>query len=219
VSSSGQPAPAGRTRKPVPTDAAGIRHRSRSVYLVLNPVVVVVAFGHVLAHPAVVSHWTSAMTAQHGNPLAIVAVALLVFPKLAPGLSGFETGVAVMPLITGADDHDPKRPAQRIRNTRKLLTTAALIMSGYLITGSLVTTWLIPPSQFQNGGKASGRALAYLAHEYLGGTFGTGYDASTVAILWFAGASAMAGLLNLIPRFCPAAASPPSGPGRYGHWC
>jgi len=185
------------------SEAIGIAVVLVGVYLVLNLVVVVVAFGHVLAHPAVVSHWTSAMTAQHGNPLAIVAVALLVFPKLALGLSGFETGVAVMPLITGADDDDPERPAQRIRNTRKLLTTAALIMSGYLITSSLVTTWLIPPSQFQNGGKASGRALAYLAHEYLGGTFGTVYDASTVAILWFAGASAMAGLLNLIPRYLP----------------
>ncbi len=185
------------------SEAIGIAVVLVGVYLALNLVVVVVAFGHVFTHPTVISHWTSAMTAQHGNPLAIVAVALLVFPKLALGLSGFETGVAVMPLVTGAADDDPDRPAQRIRNTRKLLTTAALIMSAYLITSSLATTWLIPPAEFQNGGKASGRALAYLAHEYLGNAFGTVYDASTVAILWFAGASAMAGLLNLIPRYLP----------------
>ena len=76
-------------------------------------------------------------------------------------------------------------------------------MSVFLITSSLVTTWLIPEKEFEAGGKASGRALAYLAHLYLGDTFGTVYDISTIAILWFAGASAMAGLLNLIPRYLP----------------
>ena len=53
-----------------------------------------------------------------GHGLATVGFALLVFPKLALGLSGFETGVAVMPLV--------KTP-NRIENTRKLLATAALI--------------------------------------------------------------------------------------------
>ena len=184
-------------------EAIGLAVVLVAVYLALNAVVVVVAFGQVLAHPGVIGDWTAAMTRQHGDPVMIVAFAILVFPKLALGLSGFETGVAVMPLVRGAADDQPARPAGRIRNTRRLLTTAAVIMSCYLVTSSLVTTWLIPPAAFRAGGPANGRALAYLAHNELGNGLGTVYDLSTVAILWFAGASAMAGLLNLVPRYLP----------------
>jgi hypothetical protein len=169
----------------------------------LNIVVITVALGRVIAEPVLWSDWTTALTEQHGSPLVIVGIALLVFPRLALGLSGFETGVAVMPQIHGDVDDTPAHPAGRIRGAKRLLTTAALIMSVFLITSSVVTTLLIPPAEFQPGGDANGRALAYLAHEYLGNTFGSIYDASTIAILWFAGASAMAGLLNLIPRFLP----------------
>jgi hypothetical protein len=126
-----------------------------------------------------------------------------VFPKLALGLSGFETGVAVMPLIKGGPRDTPRYPVGRIRGTHRLLTTAALIMSVLLITSSVATTLLIPQAAFRPGGPANGRALAYLAHQYVGATFGTVYDVSTVFILWFAGASAMAGLLNLVPRYLP----------------
>src|SRR3712207_9156843 len=65
---------------------------------------------------------------------------------------------------SGDPDDDPERPAGRIRNTRKMLTVAALIMSFYLLSTSLVTTVLIPHKEFEPGGSADGRALAYLAH-------------------------------------------------------
>jgi hypothetical protein len=108
-----------------------------------------------------------------------------------------------MPHVNGDPTDTEARPVGRIRGTKRLLTTAALMMSAFLVTSSFVTTLLIPPAAFETGGRANGRALAYLAHEYLGNAFGTTYDASTIAILWFAGASAMAGMLNLIPRYLP----------------
>lgn len=173
------------------------------VYLVLNAVIIAVGLAHVAGESHVVTDWWAALSRQHGDPLIMIGLALLVFPKLALGLSGFETGVAVMPQIKGGASDTDERPLGRIHGAHKLLTTAALIMSGFLVTSSFVTTFLIPAAEFEEGGKANGRALAYLAHLYLGDGFGTVYDLSTIAILWFAGASAMAGLLNLVPRYLP----------------
>jgi hypothetical protein len=185
------------------TEAVGDADALVFAYLALNLVVVAVSLWEVAQDPDVIGDWTSALTAEHGSPLAMVGMAILVFPKLALGLSGFETGVAVMTHVEGDPGESETNPVGRIRNTKRLLIVAATIMSGYLIASSLVTTWLIPPREFEEGGQAAGRALAYLAHEYLGDGFGTVYDVSTIAILWFAGASAMAGLLNLIPRYLP----------------
>lgn len=108
-----------------------------------------------------------------------------------------------MPLVKGDPGDTPAEPTGRIRNAKKLLTTAALIMSVMLMGSAIVTTFLIPHEEFEPGGEANGRALAYLAHENLGDGFGTAYDIATIGILWFAGASAMAGLLNIVPRYLP----------------
>jgi hypothetical protein len=174
-----------------------------AVFLLLNAIVIAVAIGHVAENPVVIGDWWSALTTQHGNPLVMVGIALIVFPKLALGLSGFETGVAVMPQIRGDAGDTEDAPVGRIRGAKRLLITAAVTMSAFLITSSFVTTLLIPQAQFQPGGEANGRALAYLAHEYLGEGFGTVYDIATICILWFAGASALAGLLNIVPRYLP----------------
>jgi hypothetical protein len=192
------------------TEAIGIAVGLVGVYLALNVVVVGDGLIRVVTHPGRVEDWATALTTQHGNPVLVVGIALLVFPKLALGLSGFETGVAVMPHVRGAPGDTDEHPAGRIRGTRKMLTTAAAIMSVFLVTSSIITTVLIPQDAFAPGGEASGRALAYLAHENLGNVFGTVYDISTIAILWFAGASAMAGLLNLVPRYLPRFGMAPS---------
>ncbi len=185
------------------TEAIGIAIGLVVTYLGLNAIVIAVGFAEIAQHPTLLGDWKDSLTQEHGNPLMMIGVALLLFPRLALGLSGFETGVAVMPLVRGNASDTVKRPRGRIRNTGKLLTSAAIIMSVYLIASSLVTTILIPEEEFEEGGEASGRALAFLAHEHLGDAFGTLYDVSTIAILWFAGASALAGLLNIVPRYLP----------------
>ncbi|HKG13359.1 MAG TPA: hypothetical protein VKB12_08465 [Pyrinomonadaceae bacterium] len=197
-------------------EAIGIAVALVGVYLFLNVIVVGRGlFELFFLHPEALPRWYHDVLQAdvsifhvNGNPLLVLAAALYVFPKLALGLSGFETGVAVMPLVKGGRGDSQLRG--RVRNTRKLLLTAALIMSVMLITSSLVTSTLIPHEAFaapplgsHEGGKAYGRALAFLAYEFFGNAFGTAYDLSTIAILWFAGASAMAGLLNIVPRYLP----------------
>ncbi len=180
-------------------EAIGIAVVLTIAYLSLNTVVLGVAINYVLHHHELLPNWETALKQQFHSPWSMLGYSLLIFPKLALGLSGFETGVAVMPLIKSEDG----TIVRRIVNTRKLLMWAALIMSVFLMASSFATTLSIPAKEFQPGGAANGRALAYLAHARMGDAFGTVYDVSTILILWFAGASAMAALLNLVPRYLP----------------
>ncbi|MFL6466935.1 MAG: amino acid transporter [Pyrinomonadaceae bacterium] len=209
-------------------EAIGIAVVIVALFLVFNLITISVGFYHVFfLNPEVLGNWQNLLWAHpgvNGNVLMLAATAMLLFPKLALGLSGFETGVVVMPLIESgvANPKDPSEPIHlstfvkadadpdvqaqldgRIRNGKKLLTGAAVIMSFYLIGSSIITTMLVPFSEIEEGGKAYGRAISYISHEFLGSGYGTAYDISTILILWFAGASAMAGLLNIVPRYLP----------------
>ncbi len=184
-------------------EAIGIAILVVFAYLLANIAVLARSLLEVWRHPELVSGWEQGVVSLHGGFGPALIASLFIFPKLALGLSGFETGVAVMPLVRGDPTDSPEQPAGRIRNARKMLLTAALIMSVALILSSFVTATLIPAAEHQPGGRAHDRALAFLAHEYLGNEFGTFYDIVTIAILWFAGASAMAGLLNLVPQYLP----------------
>ena len=185
------------------TEAIGIAVVLVALFMSLNAVVIGVSLAQVASRPMVVPDWWSALSQQHADPFLAIGIAILVFPKLALGLWGFETGVDVIPQITGGPGDTPSKPRGRIRGAQRLLTTAAIIMSVFLLLSSAVTTLLIPQKDFAPGGPANGTALSYLAHNYLGPVFGTVYDVSTIAILWFAGASAMAGLIDLVPRYLP----------------
>lgn len=184
-------------------EAIGVAMVAAIPYLILNLVVVIRGAIEVVHHPEVFSRWSLELS-THGDWTMVLLVSGILFPKLALGMSGFETGVTVMPLVKGAATDEGQRiPWGRVRATRKLLLAAAVIMSFFLISTSLMTTLLIPPEAYHEGGPAAGRAVAYLAHELLGHGFGTLFDISTMTILWFAGASATAGLLHLIPRYLP----------------
>jgi len=207
-------------------EAIGIAVGLVAIYLFLNSIVITYGVFDLVTHPSHFPEWKHALLQHpkvHGNTWLIIGVSLMLFPRLALGLSGFETGVAVMPLVKGDDDlseadwaniqvtrtglGEDRQARQllrgRIHNAKKLLRYAALIMSVMLISSSFVTSILIPAEKFAEGGEANGRAIAYLAHQFFGDIFGTVYDLSTISILWFAGASAMAGLLSIVPRYLP----------------
>ena len=209
------------------SEAIGIAVGIVALFLTMNVVVIGTGLHQIfVVRPEVFANWQQLVWAEPrvgGSVLWLVLLSLWFFPKLALGLSGFETGVVVMPLIksdsNGATVHPPQHRVEmdegemseseraqiqsRIKNGKKLLAGAALIMSVMLVGSSIITSMLIPGELFQSGGEAYGRALSYLAHTMLGGIFGTVYDVSTILILWFAGASAMAGLLNIVPRYLP----------------
>ena len=199
------------------------------VFLFLNLIVIGGGLLHLATHTGLIETWWGRVVSgdwhlsagnrpiSGTNGLSIILISILIFPKLALGLSGFETGVAVMALVRGRPTDTPEHPEGRIQNTRKLLLAAAVIMSVLLLCSSFVVSTMIPPEAFSRGLNddptklyAKDRALAYIAHGdgphkilLAGRAFGTIYDISTVVILWFAGASAMAGLLNLVPKYLP----------------
>jgi hypothetical protein len=116
-----------------------------ALFLALNAVVVGVGLTQIVATPQPIGSWTQALTAHGTGFLDIAGPAIIAFPLLVLGLSGFETGVSMMPLVAATGTDPQQRLANRVKNTRKLLTTAAVIMSVYLITTSFITTVLIPP--------------------------------------------------------------------------
>lgn len=145
----------------------------------------------------------------------LLRLALVSFPYVALGLSGFELSMAVVPFVRGRDDDDPEHPRQRIRNMRKLLVTAATVMACALLGSVTVAATLVPMREFENQGAAVHRALSYLAHggrlsnglpgnalnALFGPEFGTVYDACTIAILCLAGACVAIALRDYVPEY------------------
>jgi hypothetical protein len=196
-----------------------------ALYLLLTAVVIGSGLSYLLRHPHFVQTWWQKCASDAGispasgsvvsGSLSLIARCLFSFPQMSLGLSGFELSMVVLPFIKSDDDCEGTSIVQRVRSGRKLLVAAAAIMSLYLLSATLITTILIPPTALTTTGQAANRALAYLAHggalidgqvavqinPVFGGVFGTVYDLSTIAVLCLAGASVTLGLRTLVPQY------------------
>jgi hypothetical protein len=193
-----------------------------ALYLLFNAVVIGSGLVYLAANPQRFADWGDQLAAgdwrvqapsAFGGWGGLALLCLLLLPELALGFSGFEMSLLLMPQVKGDPDDDCARPRGRIRNTRKMLVVAAVIMCVYLLGSVVVTTLLVPPEAYQ--GEARNRALAYLAHggalsagdgptqllPFFDRPFGTLYDLTTILLLSLAGTSVMTALATLLPQF------------------
>src|SRR5207247_5936048 len=90
-------------------------------YMGLNLVVLLRGLVEILLHPDLITGWRAALHV-HGDFPALLLASAIIFPKLALGLSGFETGVSVMPIVEGEPgDETAPLPRGRLRPTPRLL--------------------------------------------------------------------------------------------------
>ena len=192
-------------------------------YLALVTLIIASGVAHLVEHPELFQSWVDAIfagpTPMEEAPAgetdwiwAWLGIALWSFPQMALGLSGFEMILTVVTRVRGGAADTPEG---RIRNTRKLMLTAAAIMAVYLVSSVLVTTLYVPREVLGPGGEAEHRALAYLAHgmplveqagdaplnSLFGHDFGDLFDLSTALVLCLAGATVTLGLQNMLPHY------------------
>jgi hypothetical protein len=196
-----------------------------TAYLITTGLVIFSSLSYIVGHPSIWQSWlervlhaaSAAPDQRDGYALAgrWFGVALWCFPQIALGLSGFELIMTTAPNLRGLGPSGEPSIQGRVRNTRKLMMVAALIMAVYMTSAVIVTSLLMPAETLGPGGNAQHRALAYIAHggelaagisatevhPWFSDHFGDVYDLATVAILCLAGASVMMGLRGLVPHY------------------
>lgn len=187
------------------------------VFLALTGVVVGSGLAHLARHSDQLAGWIETVRRTSPEPgenpgalfTTMILVALITLPQMALGLSGFELSMTSVPLVRGHQGQDSDHNRKRIRGSRALIVSAALLMTPLLLGAVLVVTLLLP------AGAAEYRTLSYLAHggpladgqsgtllnPWFGPVFGTLYDLSTILILFLAGASVTISLRDLVPPY------------------
>ena len=77
------------------SEAIGLAAGVAIPYILLNVIVLGRCIQEIAAHPELLIHWRAGLSAR-SDWTGLVLASAIVFPKLALGLSGFETGVSVM---------------------------------------------------------------------------------------------------------------------------
>jgi hypothetical protein len=192
-------------------------------YLTVSGVVVGSGLRYIYEHRELVDQWWATVL-EHGGIWRktddihsliwrLLALVIPAFPQMALAISGFELSMTSAPLVKGWPGETPQNPRGRIRNCRKLMIAAALVMAVYVVASVFVCTLLVPQGRLGVAGEAQHRALAYLAHggqtaqhisaselnPWFGRKFGSAYDGCAVLILCLAGASSIIALRDLVP--------------------
>ncbi|HEX7377871.1 MAG TPA: hypothetical protein VF278_12195 [Pirellulales bacterium] len=191
-------------------------------YLILSGIVIGSGLVYLAGHRELIEQWWR-QALMHGGVLRktegvhslvwrLLAAVVPTFPQMALAISGFELSMTVAPLVQGKAD-DAGDISGRVRNTRKLMAAAALLMAVYVTAAVFVTTILVPQRGEGFIQSAEHRTLAYLAHggatadgtdfthinRLAGRRLGSAYDGCAVLVLCLAGASSVIALRDLVP--------------------
>lgn len=189
-------------------------------YLLLNGLVLYAGVNYLRDNWELVRRWRESLTETVGNiesgsssNLAfLILLAMITFPPMAIGLSGFELTMASAPLVQGSESDDPRQPWWRILNARVMMVVAALLMCALVLASVFVVSILVPQSAILEHGEVQHRSLSYLAHGgetvtgkpvsgLFGPDFGLLYDFFSVMVLCLAGAAATVSMRDLVPDF------------------
>jgi hypothetical protein len=190
-----------------------------AVYLALNVVVIVRELAALLAHPDLITAWRHNLFAQQSDPWLMLGFSLLFFPKLALGLSGFEP--AWRSCRSSAGRRERRRTAAGAH--RQHADPAALGRradeppAAQLVVHHGHADSCRCPARRRSGGwprRSPSSRIAISAK-----SSGRSTTRRRSASCGFAGASAMAGLLNLVPRYLPRYGMAPDWAARPGRSC